>query len=189
MAEGGQIQLLPSTRKKISYTTPGQNKLLFTSLGFVALVFIIYGGLLYYKSIVLKDLDKINSQLIQNEKSRSKADENTLIRLKQSLDLAIPLLNDHISSSEAILKLQKVINPQVQIDSLSIKSDSGQYSFKAFAANFAVVAKQIAAFYDDDTVTGVLLNKVSSLTNGTVEFSAIVDFDVNKTLKKNLFTK
>lgn len=180
MSDIGGIQLLPETRKKIEYHAPGQNKLLVFSLIFVALIFAVYGGLLYYRGIKQAALDDVNDQLKKNEEARSKTDENKLLQLKNSLSVVGPLVEKHIYLSNALTHIQGLVHPQVRFDSLSLYVEKKEYVFKAFAASYAVVAKQIAAFYADDTVTDVQVGKISSLPDGKVEFSIILALDLNK---------
>lgn len=189
MANENELKLLPEIRRSIDYHPAGQNKLFIFSFIFLAFIGVIYGGLFFYKKSALDNLSVIDQQLVENEKARSPADEKKILKAEEDLKAVQPIINNHLFSSEAFLKLKKLINPQVQLDSLSINSQTGEYSFKAFAANFSIVAKQIAAFYSDDAITNVSLGKISSSATGRVEFSATVKFNIDKTLRKNIISK
>ncbi len=186
MADNGGLQLLPEIRRKIDIRTPGQNKLLFFSLGFLVLLFALYGGLLIYKNSLSNDLAGVEQQLAALEQSRNKSEEMELLRLKDQLGIIKPLIESHIIWSEGLTRIQNLVNPQVQFDSLNANVSKGEYSFKALAASYAAIAKQIAAFYGDEAITDVNLGKIANLPTGRVEFSMQLNLDINKFLKKNL---
>lgn len=186
MADNGGLQFLTETKKKIEVSVPGQNRLLVFSLIFLALIMAVYGGLVYYKGLLATELDQVNQQLVEIEKARSKKDEDSLLKLKDDLALVKPLIENHISWSEAFAKIQNLIIPQVQFDSLGVKLDKKEFTFKAFAPSFTVVAKQLAAFYADSAIRDVSVGKISSLPNAKVDFSAQLVLDLDKIIKKNL---
>lgn len=185
MADNGGLQFLTETRKKIEVSVPGQNRLLVFSLIFLAVILAIYGGLVYYKGSLTAKLDQTNQRLVEIEKARNKKNEESLLKLKSDLALVKPLIENHISWSEAFARIQNLVIPQVQFDSLYVKLDKKEFSFKAFAPSFTVVAKQLAVFYADNAIRDVSVGKVSSLSNAKVEFSAQLVLDLDKIIKKN----
>jgi len=185
LADVNGLQLLPETRKKLKIAIPGQNRLLVLSLIFLALILALYGGLLVYKNKLSGELNRVEEQLVAVEKSRSKSDEEKLLRLKDQLSLVKPLIDSHISWSDGLARIQNLVNPQVQFESLNVNTTRGEYSFRAFGANYAAVAKQIAAFYTDEAIKDVSLGKVLGLPTGRVDFSIQLSLDVGKLLKKN----
>lgn len=183
MADAGGLQLLPETRKRIQYSTPGQNRLLYISLAFIVLLGLIYGGLYYYKSTVRSKLDDIENKLVKNEEARSKADEEKILELKKTLAVVEPLYNSKISFTQVFNRVQSLVVPQVQFDSLIVNFDKKEYGFKAYGASFAIVAKQVSAFYSDASITDISLGKVISGSDGKIEFYINLKFDPTKIKK------
>ena len=155
----------------------------------MAIILGLDGGLIYYKKSVIGQLEGVDKQLVDLESSRNKKDEQKLLSLKDSLALVQPLILNHTVWSGALTRIQGLINPKVQFDSLSVNLAKAEYTFRAFAADYATVAKQIAAFYNDDQITDVIVGKVTSLTDSKVEFTAVLNLDINRLVKKNLSKK
>jgi len=189
LAKEEEIHLLQGARKSVDYHNYSQSRLLFASFGFLAIIFAIYGGLLLYKSSVMSQLKNVVDQLVANEEARSLSDEKNLLKVNDNLAVVLPILNSHIYVSEAYSRFQQDINSQVQIESLGVKTGTGEFTFKALAASFSVVAKQIAAFYADGAISDVVISKIMSMPTGQIEFSGMVIFDVDRTLKKNSVPK
>lgn len=184
MADAGGLQLLPNTRKKISYNVPGQNRLLLLSLVFAIFMVGGYFGLQYYKDTIDGKLNDINSKLVKNEEARNKNDEEMLLRLKNSLAVIEPLLKGHILWSEALSHIQSRIHPQVQLESISANSNKNVFIFKAYASGYSAVAKQIAVFYADSAIIDITIGKISSQTDGKIEFVVQLLFDPVKLIRK-----
>jgi Tfp pilus assembly protein PilN len=182
MADAGGLQLLPETRKKIEISVPGQNRSLVFAFVFLLLIVALYFGLMAYKQGVLTSIAGVDSQLQDLEKSRDKAKESQLIDLSQQLAVINPLINGHLIWSAAMAKLQNLILPQVQIVTFNADSLGRKVSIKGLAANYTTVAKQIAAFYALDSVTDIILNKVSSQPTGLVEFTMQLTIDNSRFL-------
>lgn len=189
MSDVGGIQLLPETRKKVEMKIPGENRpVVFASI-FAGLILIVYFGLWAYNNKLKGDLDRIGAQLTELEKSRNKTEEANLLRVREQLKVVKPLIEGHVMLSEGFAKLQGLIHPQVYIDSLTAQIEKGEFVFKAYAANYATIAKQIAAFYSEETIKDVNLGKITGLPNGKLEFNIQLAFDIDKMLKKNMPTR
>jgi len=184
VADIGGLQLLPETRKKIDYRKPGQNRLLFLAFIFVGLILAIYGGLYFYKGTQKTKLDDIDNQLVANEKARSKTDEEKLLALKNSIAAIGPVLSGHVKWSEALTHIQGLVNPKVKFDTLSVNLSKKEYSFKGYAANYATIAKQIAAFYADSAITDLSVGKITSQPDGSAEFTMVLVLDLEKAFNK-----
>jgi hypothetical protein len=180
----GGLQLLPETRKKIEISIPGQNRLLILSLVLAGLLVLTYVGLKMYENSIVSSLDPIDQELQNIEKSRDKEVETQLIGLGKQFATIKPLLDAHILWSQALTKVQRITLPRVQFQSLTSSASSKKFLFKAIADNYTTVAKQIAAFYGEDSITDLQLNRVATLTDGKVEFSMELVFDPSKFLNK-----
>lgn len=184
MANLGGLQLLPETRRKIEIKAPGQNRsLIFGTI--VSVLFLgFYFGLSAYKQSLFSTLSSIDEKLAELERSRDKQLETQLLDLSGQLTVANPLLSSHFFWSDAFLKIQNLVQPQVQFKSVNTEALSGKILINALAANYTTIARQIASFYTIDSVTDLLLNKVQSQPTGQLEFSMSLTFDQKKLLMK-----
>jgi hypothetical protein len=185
MADIGGLQLLPETRKKIEVRVPGQNRPVVLSLVFVLLILGLYLGLMFYNNSILSSLTLADEQLAALEKSRDKKLEQKLLDLKGQLAVVGPLISSHSFWSQGFSKIQSLVQPQVQFKSINAGGGAAKIIFQATAANYTTIAKQIAAFYADDSITDIVLNKASSLPTGRVDFTMQLMFDRSKFLMKS----
>ncbi len=186
MPDIGGLQLLPETRKKIDISLPGQNRSLI--LGFIVLAVVagIYFGLLAYNQSLSSKLSSIDGQLADLEKSRDKQLESRLLDLNKQLAVVNPLISSHIFWSEALAKIQSLVEPQLQFKSIDADVLSKKIVITALADSYTTVARQIASFYTVDSITDVVLNTVKSQPSGKVELSMQLFFDTNKLLVKQI---
>ena len=168
MPDQGGIQLLPESRRKIEIKTPGENRWLYAGLAALVLVFSIAAVLIFYRAGLEDRVAELDVNLTNLEKQRNKKAEENLLTLDQQLKLTTRLLNDHVFWSKALAKIEALTQPQVQ--------------FSTF--NYAVLAKQIAAYVSDDSIKDIDLNNVHVLTNGRLEFTIELAFDKNKFIKE-----
>ena len=184
MADIGGLQLLPETRRKIEVSLPGRNRSLILSFVVLALVVGLYFSLLEYKQLVFSTLTSIDGQLLDLEKSRDQQLEKQLLDLNKQLVVINPLISSHLFWSDAFIKIQSLVQPQVKFNSINTDTLGKKILIVAFAANYTTVARQIASFYTIDSVTDVILNKVQSLPTGQVELTMQLFFDPDKLLVK-----
>ena len=163
---------------------PGRNRSLILSFVVLALVVGLYFSLLEYKQLVLSTLTSIDGQLLDLEKSRDQQLEKQLLDLNKQLVVINPLISSHLFWSDAFIKIQSLVQPQVQFKSVKTDAIGKKIQINAFAANYTTVARQIASFYTLDSVTDITLSKVQSLTTGQVELAMQLFFDPNRLLTK-----
>ncbi len=185
MPNVGGLQLLPETRKKIEVHVPGQNRLVVLSLVFVLLIAGLYLGLMFYNNSILSSIAQTDEQLAALENSRDKKLEQKLLDLRGQLAVVGPLISSHSFWSQGFTKIQNLVQPQVQFKSISADGTAAKIIFQATAANYTTIAKQIAAFYADDSIADIILNKASSLPTGRVDFTMQLIFNPNKFLMKS----
>lgn len=163
---------------------PGRNRSLILSFVVLALVVGLYFSLLEYKQLVFSTLTSIDGQLLDLEKSRDQQLEKQLLDLNKQLVVINPLISSHLFWSDAFIKIQSLVQPQVKFNSINTDTLGKKILIVAFAANYTTVARQIASFYTIDSVTDVILNKVQSLPTGQVELTMQLFFDPDKLLVK-----
>ncbi len=183
MPDIGGLQLLPETRKKIEISLPGQNRLLIWGLIVLALVIGLYFGLMVYRQFLFSEALAVNTKLSDLEKSRDKQAETRLLNLKNQLAVVSPLLSSHFLWSDALTKVQSLVEPQVQFKNINADAIGQKIIISAFAANYTTIAKQIASFYSIDSVTDIILNNVQSRSTG-VDFTMQLFFNDSQLLTK-----
>lgn len=129
-------------------------------------------------------MSSIDKQLADLEKSRDKQLENRLLNVNQQLAVVNPLITSHFFWSEALIKIQSLVQPQIQFKSITADTFGKKILITAFAANYTTVARQIASFYAMDSVTDIILSKVQSQPTGRIELTMQLFFDPNKLLIK-----
>ncbi len=184
MPDQNGLQLLPETRRKIEINVPGENKFIYTGITVLILMFILVGGLYFYKSTLEQRVADLDAKIVSIEGERDKNSETNLLILDKQLSLISTLLDSHVVWSKALGKIEGLLQPQVQFLSFSAAVAEDKFEFKALATNYTVVARQIAAFVSDDSIKDISLTNVHVLTNGKLEFSIKLEFDKTKFLKE-----
>ncbi len=182
MSDQNGLQLLPETRRKIEIKIPGENRLIYMGITVLVLMLVLVGGLYYYKTTQEANKTDLDAQIVKLEKSRDKKVESNLLTLSKQLSLISGLLNSHVLWSKALSKVEGLLQPQVQFETFSATVADNRFEFKALATNYTIVARQIAAFVSDDSITDIALNNVHVLTTGKLEFSVRLMFDKTKFL-------
>ena len=184
MSDQNGLQLLPETRKKIEIRVPGENRLVYTGITVLILVFVLVGGLYFYKKSLENQKTELDAEIVRLDKDRNKDIETNLLTLNKQLSLLSTLLDSHILWSKALNKIENLLQPQVQFLSFSAAVIDNRFEFKALAANYTVVARQIASFVSDDSIKDIALTDVHVLTSGKLEFSIKLEFDKTKFIKE-----
>lgn len=183
MADQGGLQLLPETRKKIEIITPGENRLLVVGAVVFAIAAVLAGGLYFYKNSLENKLVSLDAQIVALEQQRNKQAEQNLLVFNKQISMLSDLLNKHPYWTTGFSKIEGLTQGQVQFDSMTATMAANRIDFKATAANYTTIARQIAAFISDESIKDVNLNKVNTLTNGRLEFTMQIMFDKSKFLK------
>ncbi len=184
MADHGGIQLLPETRRHIEIRTPGENRLL--TIGVIAIVVMLaaYVGFRIYEQSLTSDLATVDGQLLTLEQTRDKATEQELLTFNQQATLMGTLLKNHVFWSQVFTRLERMLQGQVQLASLSGSVAKQDISFTAHAGSYSDVAHQIASFLADDEITDVTIGGIKAVNTGGVDFTMTVQFAKQLLLKQ-----
>ncbi len=177
MPNGGGLQLLPETRKKIEIITPGENRLLIIGAAVLAIVAVLAGGLYFYKNSLENKLVSLDAEIAALEQKRNRQAEQNILVFNKQISMLSNLLNKHAYWTTAFSKIEGLTQSQIQFDSLTATMADNRVDFKATAANYTTIARQIAAFLSDESITDINLNRVNTLTNGQLEFTMQIIFD------------
>lgn len=178
------LQLLPETRKKIEVHSRGENSLLAVGIVLGLLVGGIYFVAYFYHSSIVSDIQSVDNDLAALEQSRDKTAEGKLLTLYKKLKVVSPILNSHFFWSDGLIRIEKLVQPQVKFKTLTAQVSDKTISIKAEAASYSVVARQLAALLSDPDLSNVSLGKVISLPTGRVEFNVQFNFDPVKVLTR-----
>lgn len=174
------LQLLPETRKKITIKVPGENKILNIGIVILVLTVSLIGGLGFYSSSLENTRNQLDAEITNLEQQRDKKAEANILTLNKQLGLLSNVLNSHITWSKALGKIEGLLQPQIQFESFSAAIADNKFEFKALTVNYTVIARQIAAFVSDDSITDVGLETVHTRTDGKLEFNMKLTFDKTK---------
>ena len=182
MANQNGLQLLPETRKKIEIITPGENRPIMTGGVLLAITLALAGGFYFYKKSLENKIISLDTEIMALEQQRDKQAEQNILTFNKQITMLSGLLNAHAYWTTAFAKIEGLTQNQVQFDNITTSLAESKIDFKAVAANYTTIARQIAAFVSDESVKDVNLNKVSSLTSGRLEFTMQIVFDKSKFL-------
>ncbi|HAU07642.1 MAG: hypothetical protein UW46_C0002G0012 [Candidatus Yanofskybacteria bacterium GW2011_GWF1_44_227] len=186
MSDQGGLQLLPETRRKITVTVPGENRLLYLGVVFLILSATAVFGIKFYTSQELEsynslraDVEKKNLEINTQAKGEDGADLIEKIRVTgKQLDIASSLLNSHILWSKGLERLEGLLLPTVQVDSLSMSAADGTIKFMALAPSYTAIAKQIASFVSNPKyIKDVTIGEITTQTTGKLQFSMNIEIE------------
>ncbi|MBI4158614.1 MAG: hypothetical protein HY505_03305 [Candidatus Yanofskybacteria bacterium] len=184
MPDQGGLQLLPETRRKIEIITPGENRLITIGGIIFTIVAVLAGGMYFYQNNLDNKLTSLDTEIISLEQQRNKQAEQNILIFNKQISMLSDLLNKHAYWTTAFSKIEGLTQSQVQFDSMTATLANNKIDLKAIAANYTTIARQIAAFLSDESVTDINLNRVNTLTNGRLEFTMQIIFDRSKFLTK-----
>ncbi|KKR36557.1 MAG: hypothetical protein UT69_C0017G0007 [Candidatus Yanofskybacteria bacterium GW2011_GWE1_40_10] len=179
MSDQGGLQLLPETRRKITVTVPGENRLLYLGVVFLILSATAVFGIKFYTSQELEsynslraDVEKKNLEINTQAKGEDGADLIEKIRVTgKQLDIASSLLNSHILWSKGLERLEGLLL-------LSMSAADGTIKFMALAPSYTAIAKQIASFVSNPKyIKDVTIGEITTQTTGKLQFSMNIEIE------------
>lgn len=183
MSDKNGLQLLPETRHKLEIKVPGENRLLYVSSTLLVLVLTITIGLKIYTNSLQTKLVSLNNDLQAIESQRNSKIESQILTFNKQLSLVSGFLKNHILWSKGLGRIENKLQSQVQFESLSGSTDETKLDFTALAANYTVIARQLASLTSEDSINDVTLTNVKTMTSGRLEFSISIRFNKDKFLK------
>lgn len=184
MPDQGGLQLLPETRKKIELITPGENMLLTIGGVVLAIAAILAGGIYFYQTTLEDNLTSLDAEIVALEQQRNRQAEQNILVFNKQLSMLSDLLDKHVYWTAGFAKIEGLTQAQVQFDTLTADVADNEIGFEATAANYTTIARQIAAFLSNESITDVTLSRINVLTDGRLTFAMQIIFDKNKFLKK-----
>lgn len=175
-----ELELLPEKTKRIeigSRATFGPGVLI------LVVVLVLYGSLLLYNRTLESKVQELDASFTIFNQARDKTGENRINEVQSKLSQTQILLDEHILWSKGFKKIQELVLPSVQFQSLTASLPELKFEFRATAPNLTSIAKQGANFLASDSVQDMSVNQIKILTTGRTEFVIKLIFDRNKFLK------
>jgi len=187
MPNQGGLQLLPETRKSISVTVPGENRVLYIGIVILIVSILLTTGLWLLRSRKVNEFSKISNDLkaIGAQIDANIEIVNNVATVSQQIGNISKLLDNHIYWSKALGRMENLLSPQIQIDSLSGNVMSGEISLKAFSPSYTIIARQIASFVSDPFIKDVSIGEITTQTSGRLEFSMMLKVNSSEFFKYN----
>lgn len=180
MANQGGLQLLPETRKSITVTIPGENRMLYIGIVFAIISALVAGGLWFLRQQKISELDELLAKItVVNKKIDEKATiVEKVTTLSKQTSVVAQLLKDHIYWTTALSYLESAVSPQTEIDSIQGGLAKKEIVMTVFSSSFTAIAKQIASFNSDPNIVRVEVGKINVETTGRLKYS--INLTVNK---------
>lgn len=184
MSGKDELKLLPGTKRKLGIKIPGENRFLYVGSAIFGAVLVVMFAFGRYQSSLEKQLGQLNNQLDESERTRDKKGEQNLKILKERMILVSNILEEHIYWTKAFSLLESLLQEQVRFKSFSGLTDDSKIRIQGQAANYTVLAKQLASFFTDRSIVDISLGKVSVSPDGMVEFSLEITFNKSRLIQK-----
>lgn len=182
MIKQGDLQLLPETRRKLEIKVPGENKILASGVVILIISVLIIAFLYIYSQRLIDQITDANSRISAIEKQRDKNFEKQLVTFSKQAGMISQFLNEHLYWSDAMKKIENLIQSQVQLKSFNASSN-GEISINAVTSNYATLAKQIASFTSEEAITEINLQNIQTKPDNKLEFSMKLVFNKDKLLR------
>lgn len=135
-----------------------------------------------YLSQIEADIIGINDQIKAETAKISVDDENTVIRLGNSLDAFSKLIASHSYFSNFLSLIDSLTYSRVVFTKIDADKNKGALQFKGTAQNYTALAKQIMALRSNKDIKSLEVKGINFGTNG-------LDFDLIAGVDSKIFVK
>ncbi len=182
MAESGGLQLLPEKRRRVDIKGRKKRGSIVLGIFLVAIVVGVYVAAGFYLSSLNDELAGLDNQVLGIEQRRDKEAERDINILSSQLSLIGGLLNSHVFWTKGFDKIERLTISRLEYISLSVDTNKGEITAKVQAASYSDLAKQISAYFADETINEVDASGISLLSDGRVVANFLIKFDKDKFL-------
>lgn len=177
------LQLLPGTKKRLGIKIPGENRFLYIGSAILGAAIVTALWFNFNIKALENNIATLDSQILELEQKRNKKSESNIVLTQRQLALTGKLIDEHLYFSQAIAGISSLIQEKIQIERLSIEPD-GKVNLAGAAVSYTVIARQMAVFLADNSVTDMTMGRMSSRPDGMIEFNMDMVFDKAKLLQK-----
>ena len=174
---------MPETQRRptlASYTSG--NRFFWTGVVLGLIVIVGYAVLSQYAGNLTGQIATLDGQLDQNEASRDKTQEQTLLNAQQQTRIMKSLLASKVYWTQALAAMERMMQSSVTLTDLNASATKGTIEFSANADSYAAVAHQLAAFAAGTGVLDVALSSVKAVPQGGVQFNGTLTIDTKTIL-------
>jgi len=147
-------------------------------LAVVIFSLLFYGGLLFYKNNLVKNLKVITNEIYVLEQKRDPKTEKAMVELEKRIQLLKTLFENHIYWSKLLDKLQELTIPQVYFTgaNLTLAQDTVTFVTDGGTSSYTNLARQILTFQEDALVNKVQISSIGLDEKLGIKFGITVNF-------------
>lgn len=155
---------------------------LWISLILFFLAVIAFIGLKSYLSQIQADLGSIDDQIKAEIAQVSVEDENTILRLSDTLRAFSGLMIYHPYFSQLLDLVNSRTHPKVVFTKFDADRGNSTLQLKGITQNYTVLAKQIVALREDENIKSLDVKGINFISSG-------LNFELLMTIDQKIFTK
>ena len=179
-----ELQLLPGTKKRLGIKVPGENRFLYIGSAILGAILVSMFALGRYQASLENQVKNVNEQLSALEQKRDKKGEQDLKLFKDRVAITSDLLDQHIYWTQAFSTMVGLLQSNVRFKNFSADTSTGKMSINIQAASYTALARQVASFLTEESISDLSLGKISAETAGYLETGIEIKFNKQKLLQK-----
>lgn len=162
------------------------SKTIIIALAVLILGLLFYGGLLFYKKNLNKNLEAVNQEIFELEQERDPKTERAMVDLDKRINILKTLFENHFYWSNLFEKIQELTATQAFFTGakVDLAEDKAKFSADGGTSTYTNLARQMKAFQDDSLVSSVRVTGISLDEKLGIKFNITVEF-LKKILLKN----
>jgi hypothetical protein len=157
---------------------------LWVALGLFGASVIVFFGFKIYLSRLESEIMEVNNQIRAEAAKVSAEDENTVLRLNDSLTAFNNLVSNHSYFSEILNLVGSLTHSRVVFTKFDGDRERGFLGLRGTAQSYTVLAKQMVALRENKYVKSLDVRGISFGAAGGVEFELSMSVDPQVFIKK-----
>lgn len=178
------LQLLPGTKKRLGIKTPGENKFLYAGSAILGAALVATFAMGQYQISLKNQIKELNGQITALEQKRNKKGEVELKLIRDRITTIGDLIKNHTYWTQGFSWFADLLQSEVQVKGVTLEK-GGKVTFSAVAANYTVIARQLAVLLTDNKIKDIKFGGVKSSTDGGLEFGMELIIDLPRIILKS----
>jgi hypothetical protein len=173
------INLIPREYRERKQGLKGLfSKTTIIALAVLILSLLFYGGLLFYKKNLNKNLEAINQEIFELEQKRDPKTEKAMVDLDKRINILKTLFENHVYWSNLFEKIQELIITQAYFTGAKVEVSENTAKFIADGgtSTYTNLARQIKSFQEEPTVNSVKVSGIALDEKLGIKFNITVEF-------------
>ncbi len=171
------------TPQKSKLVIPGWRWPLWLSLALFFLSLFAYTGLKVYLAQIQAEIVDINNEIKTEASKVNTDDENTVVRLSDSLTALNGIVSNHSYFSGALDLVGSLTHSRAVFTKFDADRDKGTINLKGLTQSYTVLAKQMVALRENDYVKSLEVKGINFGNTG-LEFELTLGVDPQMFIKK-----